>query len=131
MQPSQLPKPLRRWAPLIAEVSDERGTDEGYWVYLNPGIWSPDDETHCIHEDTIRECANKLRLVQRCSCCPGDWNEYWKKRIKVLGAAATCREKSSVGKLTKGVRKYLIWVPFNQKLNYLVHGLDEVAAIKG
>lgn len=65
----QLPKCLQRFAEHIREVSDERSTDEGYWVYLTPGLWSPDDETHCIHENTPRECAIKMKRVEPCSCC--------------------------------------------------------------
>lgn len=71
MNRSELPKSLARWADVIDEISDERGSDEGYWVYLKAGWWSPDDETHCIHEDTIRECVVKMRNIEPCTkeCC--------------------------------------------------------------
>ncbi len=72
MTATKLPKCLQKYAHLIDEISDERSTDEGYWVYLVAGYWSPDDETHCIHEDTPRECAAKMKQVERCHCCPMD-----------------------------------------------------------
>lgn len=68
----KLPKCLKRYAHLIAEVSDERRGDDGYWVYLIPGYWSPDDETHCIHEDNPTECARVMKGVEPCPCCPED-----------------------------------------------------------
>jgi len=68
----RLPKTLERFRAIIAEVSDERNSEEGYWVYLKPGLWSPDDETHCVHEDRIGDIADKLKYVERCPCCPGD-----------------------------------------------------------
>ncbi len=67
-----LPRPLKKFAHLIKEVSDERDTDDGYWVYFVAGYWSPEDETHCIHENTPAECAAKMKSVEPCHCCPGD-----------------------------------------------------------
>ncbi len=67
-----LPKCLQRYTDKISEVSDERSTDEGYWVYLAPGWRDDEGETHCIHEDTIKECAAKMKYVTRCTspgCC--------------------------------------------------------------
>jgi hypothetical protein len=64
-----LPKSLRKFASIIESVSDERGSDEGYWVYLKPGLWSPMDETHCIHENTLAECVYALKGVEKCPKC--------------------------------------------------------------
>lgn len=75
MDAAMLPKCLRKYAAVIESVSDERSGydgDDGYWVYLTTGWWSPEDETHCIHENNPRECAAKLRYVARCTkvgCC--------------------------------------------------------------
>jgi hypothetical protein len=68
----KIPNSLKRWKDKISEVSDERSTDEGIWIYLIPGWWSPEDETHCIHEDTLKECAAKLKGIEPCPCCPED-----------------------------------------------------------
>lgn len=66
-----LPKSLRKFAHLIADVSDERAGGDGYWVYLVNGYrW--DGETHCVHEDTITDCARAMRCVAPCTvpgCC--------------------------------------------------------------
>ncbi len=67
-----IPATLRPWADRIDEVLDERDQDNGWWVYLKTGWWSPNTETHCIHEDTLKECAALLRDdVERCekACC--------------------------------------------------------------
>lgn len=65
-----IPATLRRFATYIDDISDERGDGDGYWVYLVPG-WIC-DEVHCVHEDTIRECAKAMRCIERCTapnCC--------------------------------------------------------------
>jgi hypothetical protein len=67
-----LPKSLRKFADKIQDVSDERGGGDGYWVYLASGWLDPDGETHCIHEDTITECAKLMRWIVPCTepgCC--------------------------------------------------------------
>lgn len=66
-----LPKCLQRYADMISDVSDERDTEDGCWVYLLPGWWHPDDEVHCIHRDNWRECAAEMKRVQPCNrnCC--------------------------------------------------------------
>lgn len=67
-----LPACLRKFASKIESVSDERGTDQGYWVYLVKGWRDDEGETHCIHEDTPAECAKLMRHITRCAtpgCC--------------------------------------------------------------
>lgn len=96
MQPNQLPKSISKWSKAISEVSDERADDDGYWVYFIPGVWSPEDETHCIHEDDLRTVAAKLKSIKRCSCCSGDWDAFWKYRIKQVGATFAMEHKHTV-----------------------------------
>lgn len=66
-----LPKSLQRFASKITDVSDERGSGDGYWVYLKKGWINTLSETHCIHEDTITDCAKEMRFVEVChgECC--------------------------------------------------------------
>lgn len=66
-----LPKSLRRFADKIEEVSDERGSGDGYWVYLKNGWNSGDVGDHTIHEGTITECRDAMKMVLKCegSCC--------------------------------------------------------------
>jgi hypothetical protein len=67
-----LPKCLRKYADKIREVSDERDSDDGYWVYLASGYRDDEGETHCIHEDTPTECAAKMKYITKCTklgCC--------------------------------------------------------------
>ncbi len=72
MTVTDLPKTLRKFADKIADVSDERGSGDGYWVYLVNGWRDDEGETHCIHEDTITECAKRMKHIQPCTepdCC--------------------------------------------------------------
>lgn len=66
----KLPVPLRPYAGMIEEVSDERSSGNGYWVYLVAGLRYYDG-THCVHEDTPRACAFAMANVEPCSleCC--------------------------------------------------------------
>ena len=74
MDASKLPRPLRRFASKIAEVSDERGYGEGYWVYFHRGwiLWP--DGTHQIHENSPTACSHQFYRVEACDCayCRGD-----------------------------------------------------------
>jgi len=62
-----IPATLRPYKDIIDEVSDERSTGDGVWVYLNKGLrW---DYIHFIHEDTLKECADQLKHnVEPCDC---------------------------------------------------------------
>jgi hypothetical protein len=67
-----LPKSLEKFRDKIDDVSDERASDNGYWVYLKCGWREPDGETHCVHEDTIGECAKLMKWITPCiepGCC--------------------------------------------------------------
>jgi len=67
-----LPKTLQRLLAeddRIDEIWDERGDDNGYWIYFKPGWINDMTETHCIHEDTVKECFKHLRFyVRQCQC---------------------------------------------------------------
>lgn len=68
---TKLPACLRKYSRLIESVSDERGSGDGYWVYLVKG-WIDHGGTHCVHEDTPEECAEMMSMVERCTepgCC--------------------------------------------------------------
>lgn len=51
----------------VCDISDERNSGDGYWVYLKPG-WCIEPELHSIHEETPLECLRKLKDIQRCHC---------------------------------------------------------------
>ncbi len=69
----KLPRCLKPFADVIAEVSDERRDGDGYWVYFVTGWIDYERETHCVHEDTPKECADRMKLgVVKCDnprCC--------------------------------------------------------------
>lgn len=67
-----LPKCLQKYAAVIDEVSDERASGDGYWVYLKTGWRDDEGETHCVHEETPAECAKRMTHLTRCTipgCC--------------------------------------------------------------
>ena len=64
MNTKSLPPALRQFANLIEDVSDESEAGDGIWIYLMPGYWDPDTETHCVHEDTMSECVEAMKSVE-------------------------------------------------------------------
>lgn len=47
--------------PRVSEISDERSTDDGYWVYLRPGFnW---DGIRTVHEYTVADLRRAMREV--------------------------------------------------------------------
>lgn len=52
---------------LVEEVEDDRANDNGWWAYLKPG-WRSLEQTHQVHEDTVRECLEQLRYCEPCDC---------------------------------------------------------------
>lgn len=49
------------------------GSDTGgssHWIYLRAG-WKASDDSHTIHEDTVKEVMAELSMVTRCrgKCC--------------------------------------------------------------
>jgi hypothetical protein len=46
--------------PRVDWVSDERGTEEGIWVYLKEGFINTHLESGTIHEHTVAECCDQL-----------------------------------------------------------------------
>ena len=76
MEASKLPKTLRKYADFIADYSDERGSDNGIWVYYVLGYKSYTDAIGCLHqehEDTVSEVADHGRNRLKCDCdeCKG------------------------------------------------------------
>ena len=52
--------------PRVSDWSDERSMgayNEGLWIYLMPG-WVTDDGLQTIHEDTVKECCDRLSWVR-------------------------------------------------------------------
>lgn len=47
--------------PLVRDVSDERGMEDGVWVYLADGWTCPSSDCNSIHEDTWSDCVACLR----------------------------------------------------------------------
>lgn len=53
--------------PRIEEISDERSSGDGIWLYLKPGfIW--DNSVHVVHENTVKACREALKYVTPCDC---------------------------------------------------------------
>lgn len=78
MEAKLLPTSLRKYANLIADVSDERQNGDGFWVYLISGRVNTLHEVHFVHEDTPQECAKLFKLfVDNCHCsdCEHDRKE--------------------------------------------------------
>ena len=48
------------WRAIEAIETD----NDGHWIYLNEGWWSPDMGCRTIHEDTVAEALKKLRRVE-------------------------------------------------------------------
>ncbi len=52
-----------KYPEIIADLIDETGEDNGYWIYLKSGYVCPEMECGIIHERTIRECAKLFKTV--------------------------------------------------------------------
>ena len=50
----------------IEELSDERSSGNGWFVYLVPG-WRLDN-AHCFGEDNRKEVRETMKRVQPCDC---------------------------------------------------------------
>ena len=49
-------------------IGDERGSNNGYWIYLKPG-WTADvGGAHHVHEFSVKECMSYFRGVVPCDC---------------------------------------------------------------
>ena len=55
----------------VKEVSDERNNQDGIWVYMKNGYCNSLDETHCLHEDSVKEIVKAFRWIEPCAkdCC--------------------------------------------------------------
>ena len=62
--------------PRVADISDERGDDQGFWVYAQgwciesrpDGEHNESDCLHTIHEDSPSECWKVMRGLKPCNC---------------------------------------------------------------
>ena len=51
-----------RQHPSVTQISDERSSGDGVWLYLSPG-WLTDDGMGCIHEDTVTAAISEHKRV--------------------------------------------------------------------
>lgn len=60
--------------PRVEDISDERGSGDGCWVYLKRG-WGErgNPQCHTIHEDTWSDVLRAVRDAEPCECdnCAG------------------------------------------------------------
>lgn len=52
----------------IAEVSNETGLGDGYWVYLKLGFCWDDQGLHTIHEWKVKDVMKAWQGVMPCKC---------------------------------------------------------------
>lgn len=57
-------KSIEKFKHMLSDISDERGTEEGIWLYLKDG-WETQDYLQTIHENTVRECIDKLKKCKK------------------------------------------------------------------
>ena len=51
--------------PLVSGWDDETDQDNGYWIYLKDGYWSPDMEAITIHEMTVKDLLDVFSRVEK------------------------------------------------------------------
>jgi hypothetical protein len=77
----------KRYADRVDSVSDERGDDQGLWVYLKSGWHNSacDKHNHTIHEDTIKELTWQVKAASACDCehCEYDRTLAIRKRYEL------------------------------------------------
>lgn len=52
--------------PWVSGWDDETDQDNGYWIYLQDGYWSPDMEAITIHEMTVKDLLDVFSRVEPC-----------------------------------------------------------------
>ena len=52
--------------PRVLDAWDEG--EDGYWITLKTGWWSPAMETHAVHEWNIRDLLREFRSIEPCNC---------------------------------------------------------------
>lgn len=57
--------------PYVSMVSDERSSNNGYWIYLKEPYFCNDMDLPSIHEYSIKECSEVFKSVSINK-------EYWK-----------------------------------------------------
>ena len=63
-------KKIRSWSdlendPRVEQVSDERASDDGYWVYLKPDYINEHMECGIIHERTFADIRRQMNTTVR------------------------------------------------------------------
>lgn len=53
--------------PRVTDISDERGSGDGVWVYLIAG-WQSSCDTHQVAQDTLKEACAEMALIRPCAC---------------------------------------------------------------
>ena len=83
--------------PRVTDFSDERGSEDGIWLYLVSGLCS-DPQTHAVHEDTVKEAISYLNDVKPCDCADckseaaaGDGLPMFAKKIRKMQASQGVR----------------------------------------
>ena len=51
-----------RQHPWVQGIDEEQ--DNGYWLYLSEGYWSPEMETTSLHEMTVRDLCDVFSRVE-------------------------------------------------------------------
>lgn len=69
--------------PAVVSISDERGSGDGFWVYLKSG-WTYDNPgEHSLHEDTPSQCLPMLSRLMKCDCSDECQKAYPAKNVSV------------------------------------------------
>jgi len=66
--PKSLVAFAQRHQDKIREVGDERGTEDGYWIYLKAGFCWDDQGLHSLHENTVSDIIRAFGSVMPCRC---------------------------------------------------------------
>lgn len=53
----------KKYQDAVADVSNETGNGDGWWIYLQEPHFNPQLECSIIHEDTLTECIKILKDV--------------------------------------------------------------------
>tara|TARA_R100001129_G_scaffold159224_1_gene123304 strand:- start:419 stop:643 length:225 start_codon:yes stop_codon:yes gene_type:complete len=51
--------------PLVSGWEDETDQDNGYWIHLQNGYWSPETETTTLHEMTVKDLLDVFSRVEK------------------------------------------------------------------
>ena len=57
----------------VNSINDQRSSNDGIWIYLNPG-WLTSDNMTAIHEDRATDC---LKEHKQCRYDPAAWHAHY------------------------------------------------------